>query len=239
MAYLNYTRKGWQRVLLGARVEDGYPQNLVNQLSGDEPQEAIACANAIEVVRSSVRSPTTNAEFDASVSVGIHQTARLDPNWSEDDNLWRWIAITKGPDLVERRHGGNDRHAALGNFGLGARWDNLFRRLWFRAELSYDEGAPDPYWLTRLGVRDFWDSGIIRRRYGSARGLTKAFVKLQYPDPHHPTQGRWPILADDDESPGIRTLYRRLNRVHATVAFDVLSEDDCTYILTDLSRDLP
>ena len=239
MAYLNHTRKGWQRVLLGARAEDGYPQNLVNQLSGDEPQQAMTCANAIETVRSSIESPTTNAEFDANVSVRFHRNARLDPNWSEDDNLWRWVAITKAPDLVERRHGGYDQSAALGNFGLGARWDNLFRRLWFRAELSYDPDATDPYWLTKLGVRDFWDSGIIRHRYGSARNLVKAFVKFQYPDPDNPTRGRWPMLEKNDDSPGIRTLYRRLNRVHATVAFDVLSEDDCTSILTDLSRDLP
>ena len=239
MAYLTLTRKGWQRALLERREGDNYPDSAIGQLNGDEPAEIQACADAIVFVRTAVGSSMTNAEFDTVVSVEFHRRASLTPERSEDDNLWRWLAITVGPDLVERRHGSNDRPAGLGNFGLGARWDNLFRRLWFRAELSYDPAATDPYSLTKRGVRDFWDSGIIRHRYGSARNLTKAFVKLQYPDPSRPMQGRWPILADDYESPGIRTLYRRLNRVHATVAFDVLSEDDCTSILTDLSRDLP
>ena len=239
MAYRTLTRNGWQSALREWREEDNYPDNAIRQLSGDEPPDVRACADAIAFVRTAVASSMTNAEFDAVVSVEFHQRASLTPDRSEDDNLWRWLAITVGTDLVEMRHGGNDLPAGLGNFGLGARWDNLFRRTWFRAELSYDPNATDPYSLTKRGVRDFWDSGIIRHRYGSARNLVRAFVKMQYPDPQHPTQGRWPILADDDDSPGIRTLYRRLNRVHATVAFDVLSEDDCTSILTDLSRDLP
>ena len=239
MAYQALTRNGWQSALRDRREDDDYPDSAIRQLSGDEPNDVRACADAIAFLRTTVASSMTNMEFDAVVSAEFHQRASLTPDRSEDDNLWRWLAITMGPDMVERRHGGNDRQAGLGNFGLGARWDNLFRRLWFRAELSCDDGAPDPYWLTRLGVRDFWDSGIIRHRYGSARSLVRAFVKLQYPDPDNPTRGRWPILRDDDNSPGIRTLYRRLNRVHATVAFDVLPEDDCAYILTELSRDLP
>ena len=239
MAYQTLTRNRWQSELRDRREEDNYPDSAIRQLSGDEPPDVEACASAIASVRTVLGSSMTNSEFDAVVSVEFHQRASLTPDRSEDDNLWRWLAITIGPDLVERRHGRNDNPAGLGNFGLGARWDNLFRRLWFRAELSYDDRAHDPYWLTRLGARDFWDSGIIRHRYGSARNLVRAFVKLQYPDPDNPTRGRWPILQDEDDSPGIRTIYRRLSRVHATVAFDVLSEDDCTSILTDLSRDLP
>lgn len=238
MAYPTLTRKGWQRTLLERREEDDYPISAIGHLSGDEPPEVQDFANAMESLRAVLDPSMSDVAFDSIVCVELHKKTQLDLDHAENDNLWRWSAITSGPDLVEQRHGGNDQNAALGNFGLGPRWENLFRRLWFRAELSYDADANDPYWLTKLGGRDFWDSCIIRRRYGSARNLVKAFAKFQYPDPSVPTQGLWPMVEDKDESPGIRTLCRRLNRVHATVAYDVLSEDDCTTILTELSRDL-
>ena len=239
MAYPTFSRKRWQRTLLEQREDDNYPASAIRPLSGDEPAEVRSCADAVNFLRTMVNPSTRDAEFDAIVAVEFHRRVWLSVDLSGDDNLWRWLAISCGPDLIERRHGSQANHAALGNFGLGAKWNNLFRRLWFRAELSYDAGADDPYWLTKLGGREFWDSGIIRHRYGSARNLVKAFTKFQYPDPDSPTRGRWPMLEDKDDSPGIRTLYRRLTTVHATVAFDVLSVDECTYILDELARDLP
>lgn len=239
MAYRILSKKGWQTVLEESRKADGYPETAIEALDGNESEHARDCAQALGYLRSNLDAKTNDARFDAIVAETLHQASRLPVSIAEDDNFWRWLAITQGADLIELRHGGNTKSAATGNFGLGPRWYNLLRRLWFRAELSYDENATDPYWLTKLGLRDFWDSGIIRHRYSSARNLVRAFVKLQYPDPNNPTRGRWPILRDDDDSPGIRTLYRRLSRVHATVAFDVLSEVECMDILQELSKDLP
>ena len=105
-------------------------------------------------------------------------------------------------------------------------------RLWLRASLSYDEQADDPYELTRKGTIDFWESGILRPRYSSCRTLVKGFIRYQYPDnaPRgylHPTDPQ-----------GVRMLYKRIKRMHTTLALELLDEEEAYELLKDLGSDL-
>ncbi|MCY4651796.1 MAG: DUF6339 family protein, partial [Dehalococcoidia bacterium] len=105
---------------------------------------------------------------------------------------------------------------------------------WLRADIVYDEGNANPYHLsTRLSSTDFWESGIIRHRYGWAPSLARAFVEFQYPDPD---SGKATKAIGSEY--GVRVLYKRLKRLHAIIAFDHMTTEEIIPILKDRSADL-
>ena len=188
---------------------------------------AIGCIQALEAVRLAYPDRVYPLSFDADLAVELHSRARLHPVESTDFAFWRRLAIEHGQDLVRKRHGDD---AGRANYGLGNRWLNLFERSWFRAELSIDLGLPTPYSLTRRGGSDFWASGVIRHRYSSARNMVRALIKFQFPY-DDPFKGR---LGTDN----VRELYKRLSRMHASVAFELLSDEECGELLCELTEDL-
>ena len=109
--------------------------------------------------------------------------------------------------------------ARLMNFGIdGPPTSNRLRILWLRADIVYDASNEDPYNLaTRLSPTDFWESGIIRHRYGWSRNLARLMTRFQYPDPNSGV-GRLHLTHEN----GIRMLYKRLKRMHSTIAFEYL-----------------
>ena len=188
---------------------------------------AIGCVRGLEAMRLKYADRVDPLEFDADLAVELHSRARFQPAESNDVAFWRWLAIEHGQDLVRMRHGEN---AGRANYGLGSRWRNLFERSWFRAELSFNVDAADPYSLTKRGGSDFWASGIIRHRYSSARNMVRALIGYQFPY-DDPFKGR---LGTDE----VRELYKRLSRIHASIAFELLSFEQCNELLTELTVDL-
>ena len=188
---------------------------------------AIGCVQGLEVMRQKYTDRVDPLAFDADLAVELHQRARFHPVESNDVAFWRWLAIEHGQDLVRMRHGEN---AGQANYGLGSRWYNLFERSWFRAELSFNVDSSDPYWLTKRGGSDFWASGIIRHRYSSARNMVRALISHQFPY-DDPFKGR---LGTDE----VRELYKSLRRIHASIAFELLSFEHCSDLLTELTADL-
>lgn len=193
----------------------------------------------LDRIRGSMGRLVRGRPFDRFASQVIHQSAKALPIFiQEDPGFWRWLAIEHGADIVEHRYGVST-DAGTRNFGLGPRWDSMFMRLWFCAEVSFDPNESDPYRRTKLGDVDFWVSGVLRHRYGSARNLVKAFAEFAYDDPSTPERDRWQREGESDRDKGIRIVYKNLSRLHATVAFEMLSLEQCTEILHRLSKNLP
>ena len=174
-------------------------------------------------------------EFDRHSSKAIHEALDLTPEIIADSGFWRWLSVAKLSEILERRHRSRGRDAGIKNFGVtGAVTSNRSFILWLRADIVYDEGTQNPYHLsTRLSSTDFWESGIIRHRYGWAPTLARAFVEFQYPDPD---SGK-ATLAIGREN-GVRVLYKRLKRLHAVIAFDHMTTEEIIPILKDKSIDL-
>ena len=100
--------------------------------------------------------------------------------------------------------------------------------------MVYDPEAEDRYHLaTRPAHTDFWESGIIRHRYAWSRNLARSLVRFQYRD----TESDQAFLHSTHES-GIRELYKRLRRLHTTVSFEYLSDDEIMTVLESKSTDL-
>ena len=171
--------------------------------------------------------------FDREACVILHHELNLSPNLVATDGFWRWLAVEKFANIVEARARSVPAH--LRNYGIDASvTDNRIAILWFRASMVYDHEADDPYHLAhRPAHTDFWESGIIRHRYAWSPNLARAFVDFQYRDPCSDKA----YLHSMNEN-GIRELYKRLRRLHATVSFEFLSDNEIWAVLAEKSSDL-
>lgn len=174
-------------------------------------------------------------EFDRHASKAIHEALDLTPDILADPGFWRWLAVAKLYQVLETRHRARGRHAGLKNFGVtGSATSNRAFILWLRADIVYDEENADPYHLsTRLSSTDFWESGIIRHRYGWAPSLARAFVEFEYPNPG---SGKARLAIGSEN--GVRMLYKRLKRLHAIISFDHMSAEEIIPILESKSDGL-
>ena len=190
---------------------------------------------AKDVLRSG-RSLDVNS-FDKDACVILHRELVLPPNLVANDGFWRWLAVEKFSDVVETRAHGHSAPAHLRNYGIGIEasvTDNRMAILWFRAHMVYDNESTSPYHLAQQPAHtDFWESGIIRHRYAWSPNLARSLVKFQYRD----SSSKQAFLHSTDAN-GIRELYKRLRRLHSTVSFEYLSDDELSAILRAKSLDL-
>ncbi len=174
--------------------------------------------------------------FDRIACEIVHRELDLPPNLAASDGFWRWLAVAKFSAIIEARHAPASSQAHLGNYGIDKSvTSNRMAILWLRADMLYDADATrDPYHLAKYHLHaDFLESGIIRPRYAWCRNLSRALVRFQYRSPESDSA----FLHSTHEN-GIRELYKRLRRLHPTVAFEFISDDELENILQDKSRDL-
>ena len=173
--------------------------------------------------------------FDAYACEPIHRDLRLPPNLVASEGFWRWLAVEKFSDAIEARHANRGNPARLRNYGIEASIEsNRLAIIWFRANTVYDAGADDPYHLAKRPAHtDFWESAIIRHRYGWCNNLARVFVKFQYRDP---ASNKAHLHSGDNN--GVRALYRTLRQLQATIAFEYLTDDQIWKILEEKSADL-
>lgn len=169
-------------------------------------------------------------KFEAEACARVHQSLPFDPQVFADSGFWVWLAVTQLSEIVEWRHGGTDRLAALANYGIGNRIENLVFRMWLRADLVCDPSAQDPYWLAKRGDQDLWRSHIFRQDYANVRELARALVGFQcLPDGYR--------LHPSNEN-GIRMLAKRIKRLRANIVFEFLNTSQLTDLLTQQSAGL-
>lgn len=226
-----------RQILSKLRNDPVYPHASIvdrGELSG----YALTGFDAISALRNAKESMGRSAQFDGHAAAVLHQHSRdLPPYVTSDAGYWRWLAIHCGPDVLEHRFGGSGL-AGLPQFGLKGRWANYFRRLWFRADMCFIQNDADPYDLARRGSVDFWESGVFRPRYGSARNMVLAFITYAYPDPSRPNLDRWQLDGKMDINEGIRLLYKALKNQHAKIAYEVVSMEQCEDLMDALANDL-
>ena len=181
------------------------------------------------------RSDVNDQLFDRAACKILHRELNISPNLAASDGFWRWLAVEKFCDVIEARHSRRSSVARLMNFGIdGPPTSNRLRILWLRADIVYDACNEDPYHLaTRRSPTDFWESGIIRHRYGWSRNLARLMARFQYPDPD---SGMGTLHLTHEN--GIRMLYKRLKRMHSTIAFEYLEDSELLDILKAKSADL-
>ena len=176
-------------------------------------------------------------EFDSVACEALHKHLDpLPPQLAASDGFWRWLAVEKFSEVIERRHmsrQGNPAH--LGNYGIDARSErNRLVILWFRADILYCAESDNPYGLATLKMHtDFVESGLLRPRYAWNSTLAKALVKFQYREP----ETNEAFLHNTDAN-GIRQMYKTLRQLHSSYAFEAMSYDELWELLDSKSRSL-
>lgn len=165
--------------------------------------------------------------FEQQACAIVHR-ALADPTALADHEFWIWLAVVQYADIVEWRFGTTGRHAKPANYGIGQRIENLFFRLWLRAELVKDPTAKDPYHLAKTGDQDLWRSHILRQAYANSRLIAKALLRLQ--------AGQLSVKKLTVEN--VRELAKRLRRLHANVVFEFLTFSQAEGLVLELSSDL-
>lgn len=156
-------------------------------------------------------------DFEAEACVILHKLLPRDFTMLSDSGFWSWLAIICLREFVEWRHGGENKRAAIANFGIGNRSENLFYRMWLRADIGYDSTLEDPYMLVRQGDQDFWRSHILRQSYGKRRQFIRALIKYQFL-----TDSGKPRLTIEE----IRELAKRLRRLQFNLLLEALNEQE-------------
>ncbi len=181
-----------------------------------------------------------NFNFDRVACSLLHRELRLPPKLAASDGFWRWMAVEKAGDVIEKRmrNPAKGLHAARANYGIGSRdiSQNRLAILWLRADMLYEEvSADNPYHLAeRFLHTDFFESGILRTRYGWCRNLARTLVRFQYPDRNN---GK-PRLRGGTNPHGIRALFKRLRHLHSVYAFEFMTGTELWDVLEKNSRDL-
>lgn len=212
--------------------------------SGEAWDEGLA-DTAATTLNNKVRVLCQNGEkvnvntFDAYACEYIHSDLQLPPNLVASEGFWRWLAVEKFSEVIEARRSPRrvsaGLPASLRSYGIDAPIEaNRLAIIWFRANTVYDADADDPYHLAKRPAHtDFWESAIIRHRYGWCGNLARGLVKFQYRDP---SSSKAHLHSGDNN--GIRALYRRLRQLQATIAFEYLTDDQILNILEEKSADL-
>ena len=156
--------------------------------------------------------------FESEACSCVHRDLPRDPQVLSDPEFWLWLSIAQFWAIVDWRHGGESGHSAPANFGIGSLSENLFYRMWLRADIGYEPERDDAYALAKRGDQDFWRSHLFRQGYGRSRNLAQALIRFQFPDacPGDPTL----------KIREIRELAKRLRRLDPNLIFDYLDAGD-------------
>lgn len=162
------------------------------------------------------------ARFEGQAARVVHHTLALPPAIAVDHEFWIWLVLGGQHDylakLVTWRHGdGSDKFGARdSNYGLTTSLEGgFYSRVWFRADVVYDEDRSEPYELAERGDQDLWRSHILRTDYGQIPNVARALLLFQYPD-------------SSPDTPSVKTkvmreMAKELRRRHSASAYELLS----------------
>ncbi|MCC5610770.1 hypothetical protein LC612_29495 [Nostoc sp. CHAB 5834] len=134
-----------------------------------------------------------------------------------DPTFWTWLTVTYGKRMVEWRY---ENNPDVANYGAGSPAENLFFRIWLRAEVAHSAELADPYSLASVGDIDFWRSHIFRQTYADARTFAKALINFQFPIENE-RKARLTIGE-------IRALAKRLKRARTNLLFELMDAKRAT-----------
>jgi len=76
-------------------------------------------------------------KFESDACAIVHAcVADVDRRALADHDFWTWLAVDYLADILEWRFGADGRPAQPANYGIGTRTENMFFRLWLRADLG-------------------------------------------------------------------------------------------------------
>lgn len=171
-------------------------------------------------------STSSPVAFDPTASAILLHDLPIAPGEACRDDAWSFLTTMLLPDLTTWRFPDQNERRFLG----GAR--NAFQRLWWRAYLLEDAGAPDPLWLVRLpedALVGLMERPGISSNRRVAREIARAIRTIADTLPASAREGGW------------RLAYKRIRQRVPLVNLDVLPDNSliqqlneiCTAVMTE------
>lgn len=164
---------------------------------------------------------------EADVAPILHRTVNISRRQASDPEIWHWLAIMWHPEFVRHRwpyDTGDRTFTSMREKFLGGGSDiysNAFGRIWWMAELAYDEEAKDPYHLTRE---------ILKYQFLANRLLDPAFARYQ------PAVIAFGERLLNEHSEVIRHANRRFNQALSVIQLESRDTDELREIVSDVVK---
>lgn len=192
------------------------------------PIDAPADLEAIETVLDDIvaghREYDQRHLIDADVAPIVHKNIGLTREQAAEPGVWHWLAVIWHPEFVRHRWPWDTADRTVTSMRekfLGAGTDiysNAFGRLWWMAELSYDEGADDPYRVTREALQvQFLANRLFDPAFARYRPAVVAFAEG--------------LLGESTET--IRHANRRFNQALSSIQLESYSLEELRDIEDD------
>ena len=224
--YIEETRRGnnptLDKIIHTRGKGDLYPEKCIKELREDLIK--LKAKYPAEIKQRDEK----GGDFEAEACSLVHKHLTYSPAVFADHDFWLWMTLKYFIDIIEWRHGGQDREAALANYGFGNRSENLIFRMWLRADIGYEKNSNDPYELAKRGNQDFWRSHILRQSYGNVRKLAKSLIKFQCLD-----NGSYALKTKE-----IRELAKIIKRLRANIMFEFMDITNIDNIISDQASKL-
>lgn len=199
-------------------LPEGIAEKFVEEVERDvsltEPEGTVE--NLIE------RTEARGDKIDRMAAPEIHQALDLTRREAADMGIWRYLSIVCFPEFVRHRWGYSSRSEMRRRFVGSNQWNsNTFSRLWWAAELTYDESRG--YELTR-------------KAFTSQHVARSAFERLF--GHHHDTAAAFIEVFHDDQQEVVEEAVKRFNRRLTTVRIEAIDRDRIEQLLREIRTEV-
>lgn len=199
-------------------LPEDIPKNFVTEIERDVPLSKLD-----ETIENLIQETELQGdEIDRMAAPAIHKSLDLTRREAADMGLWRYLSIVRHPEFVRHRWGYSSRGEMRRRFVGSNRWNsNTFSRLWWAAELTYDDSRG--YELTR---KAFTSQHVARsafeRLFGHHHDTATVFIEVFHGDPQEV----------------VETAVKRFNRRLTTVRVEAIDSDRIEQLLREIRTEV-
>lgn len=131
-----------------------------------------------------------SAQIDAEVAPTVHRTIDISRRDAARERIWHYLAVVRLPDFVWYRWPRDEStrtQTSMREKFLGTHRDiysNAFHRLWWMAELTYDDDLDDPYERTRLALgNQTLANKVFDRGFSRSKPVVAACIDVLHDEP--------------------------------------------------------
>ena len=195
-------------------IGNGFVQEIERDISLTELDEAIE--RLIQTTE-----PQGN-EIDRIAAPAIHEALPLTRREAADMGVWRYLSIVRYPEFVRHRWGYSSLNEMRRRFVGSNEWNsNTFSRLWWAAELTYDESR---------------EYDLTRKAFSSQHVARSAFERLF--GHHHDAAAAFIDVFYDDSQGVVEEAVKRFNQRLTTVRIEAIDRDRIEELLKDIQGDV-
>lgn len=215
-------RSGFQLNEGFMRDEEPLPEGITEKFV-EEVNRDVSLTELEEAVKNLIeRTESRGDEIDRIAAPEIHQALDLTRREAADMGIWRYLSIVCYPEFVRHRWGYSSRGEMRRRFVGSNQWNsNTFSRLWWAAELTYNESR---------GYE------VTRKAFTSQHVARSAFERLF--SHHYDTAAAFIEVFHEDPQEVVEESVKRFNQQLTTVRIEAIDRDRVERLLREIRTEV-